>query len=1476
MKKPSLGTGVALSFLMGLPLGIGLPAQCPGGAGTCHTYTGLTSVSDGAGGPWLTGHAYLVRGTVRVPAGLTLTIQPGAIVKFDALPSNFLDVRGTLTAVGTAADPVIFTSFRDDAAGGDHNGDGSATVPAPGDWSTAAFRPTSTACVLEWCRFRYGGAYSDHAILRVESAGIVLRNLVVSDSIADGAFFTGYANPAAVENCAFDRCVRPVAGVAPTAAANFVNNTGTSNSAGDVLYVNAIGVGLGTFSTNTAWTPANSLNGNGVFLVSSSLTVSSGRTWTLQPGVIVKWANPSAILNVIGTLAANGSAASPVVFTTVDDDAYGGDSTNDGPTSGVPGSWGTVLFQSTADASTLSHTVFRYGGGSYQAMVQLTMADISMTSCTLGHSGSRGLQVSSSHPTVTACAFDGNATDAVSQLSLVALQGFTSNTASGNGNGDGMLLGGGSLAQAVTLAPASAFNGSGAFVLDATIDIAPAGVLTITAGVVIKGNPASTPELYVEGTLLCQGVAGNPVVFTSLTDDSVGGDLNGDGGATTPAAGDWSGVRLYVQADASVLSHTRIRYAGAGGAGGLDLQNCDCHLDGVAIDHCLGAGLDAGGSTGLSATGCSFDDCGAPIVNFPLGAITGLVNCTAAGNVNGNALRIGGSTVAGALVLTAANTLNGDGVLVGEGTISVPGGATLTLDPGLVIKWNGPHTLSVAGGSLVCNGTAANPVHLTALADDSVAGDTGNDGSTTGSPGTWRAVNIPLGAGSSLTHTVVRFAGQSGSAAVIAGSAAFPMDHVRIEKCLGPGLDLAACHLPMPVTGCAFDECTVPVVNASFVTVTGFSGNTAVNNGQGDVILVSAFGSHLGSPVSIAPAHSLNASGVFVLTANVTSSAPGFALAAGVILKFAGACSLFLNTPLTANGTAASPVVFTSASDGDHGGHSLGGPAASGQPGDWPGLVFQSSADGSVVTYALIRFAGEGGVPAVELQGADVSFCNVVIERCLGPGLDANMNSAPVLKNVSLLDNGGEAITGITWAVLGNMVGTVASGNGGGNATVIDSPLVDGDLTIHKENILGTCIVVNVTPVVNATNSLSFGRGVVVKCAPDVAMPVKAVLGTGPEKVVFTSLRDDTIGGDTNGDGGATTPAPGDWIGVACNAGPVEHALIRWAGAASAGFSAGLRGTPDVVRSVRAERCAGDGFLVLGALADNLVAFENQARGIATLDARNCTSVGNGGAGIHASRALYCISWDNGPSGHDNYTYSPDVILIPPGTNPVHCCGTSLSVGPPTGWQGVNCGNTGWNNIDVDPLFVDRQNGDLRLSASSPCRNYVLAPVPAAVLSNSGICKPWGPAGYIYPDPLPTGRDHLEYPRAIDDDQVGPAPMLADLGAFERHVHSLVFSGDARIGTTVTLALFGGGGAAYLIAGIDGQDLFVPGVGWLLIDPASLIDLGVVPLGVPLPIPIPALPGLHGALVSLQALVVSATPGAPPDFTNVHRVRIHL
>ena len=85
---------------------------------------------------WGTNAVNAVDQNVIIPSGVTLTLAPGAIVKFAEGTGIIIEAGGVLDASGaTTNDPVILTSLKDDSAGGDSNEDGDNSVPEPGDWN---------------------------------------------------------------------------------------------------------------------------------------------------------------------------------------------------------------------------------------------------------------------------------------------------------------------------------------------------------------------------------------------------------------------------------------------------------------------------------------------------------------------------------------------------------------------------------------------------------------------------------------------------------------------------------------------------------------------------------------------------------------------------------------------------------------------------------------------------------------------------------------------------------------------------------------------------------------------------------------------------------------------------------------------------------------------------------------------------------------------------------------------------------------------------------------------------------------------------------------------------------------------------------------------------------------------------------------------------------------------------------------------
>jgi RHS repeat-associated protein len=79
------------------------------------------------------------------------------------------------------------------------------------------------------------------------------------------------------------------------------------------------------------------------------------------------------------------------------------------------------------------------------------------------------------------------------------------------------------------------------YMVTSTVSVASPAILTVEPGVDVKFAAGTSLEIADGATLNAAGTATDHIIFTSDKDDT-GGDDNGDGTATTPAAGDWGGV----------------------------------------------------------------------------------------------------------------------------------------------------------------------------------------------------------------------------------------------------------------------------------------------------------------------------------------------------------------------------------------------------------------------------------------------------------------------------------------------------------------------------------------------------------------------------------------------------------------------------------------------------------------------------------------------------------------------------------------------------------------------------------------------------------------------------------------------------------------------------------------------------------------------------------------------------------------------
>ena len=151
-----------------------------------------------AGNTTWTSGVHWVKNSITVNGGVTLTINPGVIVKF-ASGARLL-VNGALNATGQANNMIVFTSDKDDSYGGDSNGDGTVTGPNPGNWD-CVYMNGSGASTFSYCIFKFGGSGSVGNLFFQSTTPTPVTNIFSTNSSNYGLYLSN-ANPA-ISNSTF-------------------------------------------------------------------------------------------------------------------------------------------------------------------------------------------------------------------------------------------------------------------------------------------------------------------------------------------------------------------------------------------------------------------------------------------------------------------------------------------------------------------------------------------------------------------------------------------------------------------------------------------------------------------------------------------------------------------------------------------------------------------------------------------------------------------------------------------------------------------------------------------------------------------------------------------------------------------------------------------------------------------------------------------------------------------------------------------------------------------------------------------------------------------------------------------------------------------------------------------------------------------------------------------------------------------------
>ena len=339
---------------------------------------------------------YAINGGINVDRGATLTIEPGATLKFASGTYLYIYAGAIFNAVGTAAEPIVLTS--------------SKSVPASGDWQGVQLQNSGNSVTLKYVTVDYAG-YGSNAAVDITNGSADVENCIIHDNAAIGLDATGSLKGTKVlANTFYSNDDLPLVlsdGVQADATNTFHSGT-LVNTKQFVSFADSIS---STRTLDITEVP---------YLLASDLNIDKTASVTVNPGVTLAFASGTQLYIYAGaTFTAVGTATSPVIFTS---------------SKVVPaqGDWTGLDFENESSSITIKYATVQYAGYGSEYAVNATNSTFDLENCTIQHNLNGGVDGGgSTHSTLKNNTFSDNNADGTTIFNYTMV-GATNATVSGN------------------------------------------------------------------------------------------------------------------------------------------------------------------------------------------------------------------------------------------------------------------------------------------------------------------------------------------------------------------------------------------------------------------------------------------------------------------------------------------------------------------------------------------------------------------------------------------------------------------------------------------------------------------------------------------------------------------------------------------------------------------------------------------------------------------------------------------------------------------------------------------------------------------------------------------------------------------------------------------------------------------------------------------------------------------------------------